>query len=80
MVFEGVVGVKTDLLSNDCRHALIAVSQSIDSNSCCKVQVFPVLNVPHVASLPFLEHRWWADIGRDHVRELLIDKAGGFGS
>jgi hypothetical protein len=76
---SGVVGMETNLLSNDSGHALVAMSQGIDSDSSRKVQVPSVLNVPHVASLSLLEHWRWADIGRDHIRELLIDKTGSFG-
>lgn len=62
------------LFSNHLRHAGVAMPQCIDGNSSRKVQVFPVLNIPHIAALALLKHWWWADIGRDHVWELLVDK------
>jgi hypothetical protein len=55
------------------------VAERVDSNARREVKVFAVLNIPHVASLALLEHRWRADIGRDHVRELLVYEASGLG-
>lgn len=72
--------VPTDLFAQHLCHARIAVAERIDSNAGCEVEILPVLNVPHVASLALLEHRWWADIGRDHVWELLVHEAGGLGA
>jgi len=54
--------------------------QCIDRDTGRKIKILPVLDIPHVAPLALLEHGWWADIGRDHVRELLVDEAGGLGA
>jgi hypothetical protein len=67
------------LLRDDARNARITVAERIHSNAGCEVQISPVLNVPHITAVPLLKHGWWADIGRDHVRELLIHEAGGLG-
>jgi hypothetical protein len=62
------------------RNARVTMAERIDSNTRREVKVFAVLNIPHVAPLALFEHRWWADIGRNHVRELLVHKAGGLGA
>jgi hypothetical protein len=56
------------------------MAERIDSNTGGEVEVFAVLNIPHIASLALLEHRWWADIGRNHVWQLLVHEAGGLGA
>ena len=67
------------LLSNCLRNTLVAVPQGIDSDSGRKVQVFAILNIVEVASFALFEHGGWAHIGRDHVRELLVDETGCLG-
>ena len=61
------------LFPNDLRYTSIAVPQSINGDTRSKIKIFPVLNVPHVATLALLKHRWRSHIGRDHVRELLVN-------
>lgn len=73
-------GAAAYLFTNDLCNSRVAMAERIDSNASRKVQILPVLNIPHVASLALLEHRWWADIGRDHIRELLVHEAGGLGA
>jgi hypothetical protein len=46
--------------------------QRVDSNASGEVKVLSVFHVPHVTTLPLLEHGRRAHIGGDHVRELLI--------
>ena len=67
------------LLSNCLRNTLVAVSQGIDSDSGRKIQVFSVLNIVEIASFTLFEHRGRAHVGRDHVRELLVDETGCLG-
>jgi hypothetical protein len=71
--------MKLYLFTEHLRHAWVAMTERIDRDTSREVQVLSVLDIPHVASLSFLEHRWWADIGRDHVGELLVHEAGGLG-
>ena len=68
------------VLRNHPRHALVAVSQRINRYACCKIQVPSILYIPHIASLSLLKHRRRSNIGRDHVRELRVYEAGGFGA
>jgi hypothetical protein len=52
------------------------MSQGIDSNSRREVKIFPILHIPHIASLPFLEHWRRPHIGGHHIMKLVIDEAG----
>jgi hypothetical protein len=70
----------TYLLTNHLCNAWIAMTKRVHCNASREVQVLPVLHIPHIASFTLLEHGWWTDIGRNHVWELLIDKAGSFGA
>lgn len=56
------------LFCNDLRYASVAMSQSIDGNTRGKIEIPPVLNIPHVAAIALLKHGWRANISRYHVR------------
>lgn len=53
------------------------MSQCIDRNPSCKIQVFPILNVPKIASFAFHKHWRRSSVGLDHISRLFVDEGCG---
>jgi hypothetical protein len=64
------------LLSDYFADLWITMSQGIDSNSSCEVQVFPVLNIPEIAPFALDEHGRWSNVCFHHEWSLFVDKGG----
>lgn len=67
------------LLIQQLDHFRITVTERVDSDTRCKVEIPAVFNVPYIASFASFEHEWWADVGGDHVWCLILDEAAGLG-
>ena len=55
------------------------MTQGINCNPGCEVQIFSILNIPEIASFSFDEHRGWSNVGLYHVGCLFIDESRGCG-
>jgi hypothetical protein len=58
---------RTDLLGEQFRHLGVTVTQGIDGDSRCEVEVLSVFHIPQEATFSLLEHGRRADIGGNHV-------------
>ena len=68
---------ETDLLGEQFGHLRITVTQGIDGDSRCEIEVLSVFNIPQEATFSLLEHRRRADIGGNHVWSGLAYETAG---
>lgn len=65
------------LLVQDPAHLLVAVAQRVHGDAGGEVEVLPVLDVPEVAALAFVEDGRWPHVGGHHVGCVGADETGG---
>lgn len=53
------------------------MSEGIDCDSGCEIEVSTIFHIPEIDAFPFDEHGWWADVGLYHVGCLFVDEGCG---
>lgn len=71
--------METYLLADQLGHAWITMTEGIDGNTGCEIEVAAVFGIPEVASFSFDHQWWWADVCCYHKWCVLFKLGDGGG-